>query len=257
MNTQLHEYTRNQQSSLANYVRTGTLNNVEGLTENRVHYYRKLVHNVLNDSLQSAFPITYDLLEEDEWYDLVEKFFRYHDCQSNEIWKMPYEFYQFTISNENNLIMKYPHLNDLLLLEWTEIEVYMMENKPPHKFNIEGDLLNDVLVLNPEFNIIKLKYPVHIKGSREINKDDLGNYFVLIYREPKTFRVQFVNLSVYFAWLIARLLEESKPLIDIYEAAEETFRVDKSILEKNSYQFITDMINNKFILGFKNDNNSK
>ncbi|MEW6194176.1 MAG: putative DNA-binding domain-containing protein [Bacteroidota bacterium] len=257
MNTQLHEYTRTQQSSLANYVRTGVLNNVEGLTENRVHYYRKLVYNVLNDSLQSAFPITYDLLDEDEWNDLVEKFFCNHNCQSNEIWKMPYEFCRFTKKYGDELALKYPHLNDLLLFEWTEIEVYMMEDKIPPQFAVEGNLLNDVLVLNPEFNIIKLQYPVHLKGSKEIKKDDQGNYFVLIYREPKTFKVQFVNLSVYYAWLIARLLEGSKPLIDIYESAEETFQVDKSTLKKNSYQFITDMINNKFILGFKNDSNSK
>lgn len=257
MNTQLHEYTRTQQRQLANYVRTGILNKVEGLTENRVHYYRKLVYNVLNDSLQSAFPITYDLLEEDEWKDLVEKFFSSHNCQSNEIWKMPYEFYQFTINRESSLTLKYPHLNDLLLFEWTEIEVYMMEDKAVPQYTSVGNLLNDVLVLNPEFNIIKLKYPVHIKGSKEINQNDLGNYFILVYREPKTFKVKFVNLSIYYDWLIAQLLEGSKPLIDIYEAAEETFKVDKSTLKRNSYQFITDMANNKFILGFKNDNNSK
>lgn len=255
MNTQLHEYTRTQQRQLANYIRTGILNKLEGLTENRVHYYRKLVYNVLNDSLQSAFPITYDLLEEDEWKDLVEKFFSSHDCQSNEIWKMPYEFYQFIVSSKSKLITKYPHLHDLLLLEWTEIEIYMMEDVEPPKIRTVGNFYKSFFVTNPEHKILELEYPVHLKTSKEIGTSDKGNYFVLIYRQPDTFKVRFINLSVYYAWLIENLATQSQTLNDIYDAAEGIFDVDKKTLDQNTYQFIIEMINNKFILGFRNDNN--
>jgi len=54
-----------------------------------------------------------------------------------------------------------PHFIDLLILEWAEIEVFMMPN---HKveFSLLVNWKENVLVLNPYLQIFHLEYPVHL-----------------------------------------------------------------------------------------------
>ena len=251
MNVQLHKFTRTQQSGFASYVRTGIIPHLEGLTNNRVHHYRRLVFNVVNDSLQSAFPITYDLLEENEWEELVDNFFGTHACQSYQIWKMPFEFYEYVLNSKTKLEKKYPHLLDLLLFEWSEIEVYMMEDAELSHYNKRGDLLKDVILFNAEHKLLKLGYPVHLKNANEISRSDNGEYYVLLFREPETFKVRFVDLSVYFAWLIEEVKKKSQPLESILDEAEKIFPADKKTLLEKTIPFLNEMFERKFLVGFK------
>ena len=126
MNELLYKETIIQQSRLAMYCRTGDLLPIKGLTDNRVQTYRRLVYNVIDDTLQSAFPLTYDLLTTEEWDEIVNLFFSNHACQSTSVWKMPFEFYQFIENSAGELKEKYKFLAELLLFEWTEIEIYMI-----------------------------------------------------------------------------------------------------------------------------------
>ncbi len=125
----LSNYTETQQNNFASYCKTNILKPIDGLTDNRIHHYRRLIYGVIDDSLRSAFPLTEDLLTEYEWKYFVDDFVAKHKSQSPQIWQMPYEFYQFIDKNYYEVKTKYPHLIDLLLFEWKEIELYMMEDK--------------------------------------------------------------------------------------------------------------------------------
>ncbi|MBI5730840.1 MAG: putative DNA-binding domain-containing protein [Ignavibacteriales bacterium] len=205
MNTHLHNYTYTQQSRLAGYCRTGELNSIDGLTENRVHHYRELVYNVVDDTLQSAFPLTFSLLSEDQWNEIVHVFFSTHECQSNSVWKMPYEFYLFVEQNDLDIKKKYNFIEELLLFEWTEIEIYMMPDVQYPVFKSYGGWLGEVIAINPEHKILQFNYPVHLKNPISITDDNRSEYYVLIFREKESGKVQFMNLSVYFAWLIEKI----------------------------------------------------
>ena len=117
------------QSSLASYCRGGHSREIKGINQNNVKQYRRLVYNVVDDMLQSAFPITYDFVDEDEWNYLVNDFFSSHSCQSPQAWYMPKEFYGYLEKAENPIAKKYPFLLELLWFEWLEVELFMMANK--------------------------------------------------------------------------------------------------------------------------------
>lgn len=251
MNTHLLNDTYTQQSRFANYCRTGELEPLKGLTENRVHHYRRLVYNVVDDTLQSAFPLTHDLLSSEEWDSTVDKFFSSHSCQSYSIWKMPFEFYQFIEKNNVPLKEKYPFIEELLLFEWIEIEVYMMEDKVFPEAKNAGDWRNDVIAINPEFRLLQLSYPVHLKNPNEILEEERGEYYLLVFRERETGKVQFMNLSFYFAWLIEKISDEQKPLNEILNDAEAIFGLNTQTLLENTLPLLEELKNKQFILGFK------
>ena len=251
MNNLLYKDTYNQQSNLAHYCRTGELLPIKGLTDNRVYHYRRLVYNVIDDTLQSAFPLTFDLLSGEEWNGLVNTFFSSHECKSNSIWQMPFEFYQFVEQSELELKSKYVFLEELLLFEWTEIEVYMMEDKTFPAVRINGNWLDDLISFNPELKLLQLNYHVHFKNPNEIAEEDNREYYVLIFREPGTGKVQFINLSFFFAWLIEKLNGSDETLNDLLTDAEKIFGIEKEILLNNTLPFLEDLKQKQFILGFK------
>lgn len=251
MNTHLHNYTHTQQNRLASYCRTGELNHVDGLTENRVHYYRELVYNVVDDTLQSAFPLAFNLLSEDEWNEIVHVFFSTHKCQSNSVWKMPYEFYLFVEENDLDIKKKYIFIEELLLFEWTEIEIYMMPDVQYPEFKSNGGWLGGVIAINPEHKILQFNYPVHLKNPNSITEDDRSEYYVLIFREKESGKVQFMNLSIYFAWLVEKIEIEKKPLVKILIEAESIFGIEVKTLFENTIPLLEELNSKQFILGFR------
>lgn len=249
----LREETYQQQSNLSHYCRTGEQLPLIGVNEKRIHHYPRLVFNVINDTLRSAFPLTLDLFSDEEWETTTRRFFASHRCSSYAVWKMPYEFYQYVILEENELNNKFPFLADLLFFEWTEIEIHMMEDKIFPKVFSKGDFENDVIELNPEHKILQMKYPVHLKNPNEITDADKGEFYVLIFRQPETGKVQFVDISFFFFWLIQKFMHEQTSLTLLLDEAEKTFGVEKSSLLANTVPFLMELHENNFILGFRNE----
>ncbi|RJQ60676.1 MAG: hypothetical protein C4517_09985 [Stygiobacter sp.] len=251
MKNYLLEDTAVQQSRLANYCRTGVLEPIKGLTENRVSNYRRLVYNVIDDTLQTAFPLTHNLLSEEEWDETINQFFGNHACQSTSVWKMPYEFYQYIEGSDTNLKKIYPFLTELLLLEWMEIELYMMEDMRFPEAQISGDFESSVIIFNPEFKLMKLSYPVHQKNPNEIGDEDKGEYFLLMFRDKLSGAIQFVNLSLFFAWLIERIAASQGSLNNILTEGTDLFGLDYPTLLNNSIPFLSELKTKSFIIGFR------
>jgi hypothetical protein len=234
------------QSSLANYCRTGEYTPIPGVKEKNVGRYRQLISNVVNGSLQSAYPLTFSLLAKEEWHDLVHDFFSSHRCQSPMVWQMPKELYKFVVEEKYHLLNKYPFLSELLLFEWKEVEVYMMEDVEPYPYT-EKKLNEGNLVLNPEIQVLSLEYPVHLKNAKEISANDKGHYFVSLHRDPDTGRVLFTNIQYPHVEVIEKLASEPvnfEKLLEIFlqYASEEQAR---TMLE----HFIDAALQSKLILG--------
>ena len=203
---QLQKDTYRQQSDLAKYCRTNILDDTLKVRQDRVHHYRRLVYNVVDDSLISAYPLLNNLLSETEWASLVNDFFATHSCQSTQVWKMPGEFYNYIKSTDLSLKSDYPHLTDLIYFEWIEVEMFMMEDIEYPLFKTEGDWENDQIAVNPEHKILRLNFPVHFKNSKSITKEDKGEYFLLVYREKETGKVQFTDISAMYGLIIENIV---------------------------------------------------
>ncbi len=249
----LNQYTEAQQNNFASFCKTNIPQPIDGLTENRIHHYRRLIRGVIDDSLRSAYPITENLLEANEWKHLVDDFVAKHKSQSPQIWQMPYEFYEFIDENRFEVKIKYPYLMDLLLFEWKEIELYMMEDKNDDIKDLSLSIYNHSrIVINREYEILHLSFPVHLKSPNSISMADKGIYYVLMFRAND--KVQFFDLSPFFVWLIYEIEKNNFTVEQLIKKSEEANKnISCKMIKENLLKFIYTMHSKGFILGFENE----
>ncbi|MDZ7742246.1 MAG: DNA-binding domain-containing protein [Bacteroidota bacterium] len=191
------------QSALASYCRNGDNPALPGIKEGRLKHYRRLVYNNVNASLRSAYPLACNFLKEETWEEVVNDYFMNYACQSPQIWQMPYEFYQYLTEKEHKLLKDYEFLAELLLMEWLEVELFMMEDIEC-EYSPEQNTEDDRLVLNPEHRLLALKYPVHLKKASSVKASDKGNFYLLMHRMPTVGSVVFTDVSVFFCRDVAK-----------------------------------------------------
>lgn len=234
--------TRAIQAKMVGFCRDGKEPEIQGVTPDRLHHYRRLVFNVIKDALSSTYPLTVNLLTEKEWGSLCHDFFEQHACQDPQVWKMPFELISYTENHKPELCKKYPFLLELLLFEWKEVEYYMMEDLPFPKAS-GSDPWEDTWTLNPEAEIMTLEYPLHTKNARFVSLTDKGQYFCLIFRQPKTYKVKFMNLSPFFAWMLASMMAEPASLNDLFPVIRSQFGIeDEELLKSNVRPFYEKLV---------------
>ncbi len=246
----LQTNTYKQQSDLAKYCRTNSYTKTLLVRTDRVHHYRRLVYNIIDDSLLAAFPLLYNLLTSEQWNNLVNDFFATHSCQSTQVWKMPGEFYDFVKSNDLQLKTIYPHLVDLAYFEWIEVEMFMMEDMEYPLFKTDGDWVKDKIAVNPEFRLLQLNYPVHIKNSQFITVAEKGQYFLLVFREKESGKVQFMDISAMYALIIENIIKG----LTFYEILKELkgyLKFDNTdLMLKQLIPFFNMLKKKGFLIGF-------
>ena len=246
----LHKETEQIQNLLGDYCRNGIERDIPGLTPGRVHHYRRLVYNVVKGTMDTAFPITLAALGEEQWEELVQDFFTNDFPQTPQIWKLPFEFYRFHATRETGQRIRQPYLEDLLYFEWIEIEVHTMPDRPYPQVSPHGNIFMDRLVLNPEFEIVRLDYPVHLHAAEKASEMK-GDYFVLIFRTPDSGKVQFLNLSGINTYILTRMVEEVVPLNQLKGDIAQASGIESGkYLDDALEKFIGDLMEKQLILGF-------
>lgn len=245
----LKQKTYTQQSLLAEYTRNGNENiipKLNNIKEKGIRYYRHLIFNIIWDGISNAYPICTNFLGEEKMKELTNDFFTNHKCQTPQVWAMPKEFKDYIIQNKKDICEQYPFIPDLLLFEWTEIEIFMMPDEPLPNFKEQGNILKDKLVLNPELQILALQFPVHFKHPKYIKENDKGEYFVAIHRHPETKEVIFTDLSLASVQIIQSLYEQNLNMQEIQSIFPSSSLKQKEQIK----QFIRKAMDSKLILGF-------
>lgn len=248
---QLLKSTQNRLANFAIFCRTGDLINCPELLPSNIQLYHKLVLNVIEDTLQNAYPITHQLLTQEEWDSLVKEFFATHACQSNQIWSMPKEFYEWLVRSNTPILEKYIFLDELLWFEWIELDMFMMDDQiiSHTKF---GDILFSKLILNPEHRLLSFKFPVHLKNCEDISVSDKANYFVLANRNSNG-DILFNEISAPVVRLIEYLEGGAFSIAELIEKFQNEFQLE--LTEKDQeimIHFFENAYKQELIIGFKN-----
>lgn len=208
----LKETTSLAQQKLANYTRTGDSTSLTEARLERIPQYRRLVYNVIKDILGQAFPITKKILGNEDFFSLCNDFFKEHNCKNTQVWKMPKELIDYV--NDENSAYKLAHtfLPELLLFEWLEIEIHTMSNiELPKLYKIAS--ITQPYFVNPYHKLIVLQHPIHNKPFKQWNTN-LGQYPILIYRNLRTHKVHFEELSIFGYLFLSELQSNSTRLFE-------------------------------------------
>lgn len=241
---------RRLQQRFTQHLRTGVRTTIPGVAPDRLAHYRHAIFHMVKDTMESAYPVTCANIPARKWDRMVRNFFAHHACTSNQVWKLPLEFYTYAVENNWDEVYDIPYLSDLLAFEWAEIEVFNMEDIAPAAFTAAGSWLETPLVLNPEYRLLSFKYPVHREAKRARLLKEQGAWFVLLHREPVSGHVQFTGLSPWLAF-VTEQLAVGITVKDILEYAPQLGITVTDTLENDTIAFLTDMQRQQFVLGFQ------
>lgn len=237
------------QTDLGLYCRTG-LNQPKTSIQEHTFHYRRLVYNVIKDTLKNAFPLTRKLIGKERWKKSVAHFFENHKCQTPQVWMLPKEFCDYYTENSFPFKKEFPFIKELLQYEWLEIEVFMMEDVPIEKYKSESSCFTDILIPNPEIKILPLQYPIHIKKIKQITEEDKSQYFVTIHRDYNTKQVKFNDLSYPFVEMLIQINEEDTTINDLKNIFSK-YEKEGSKIEIAINAFLAFAFQNNLLLGFK------
>jgi hypothetical protein len=248
----LNKETKHIQGQLANYCRNEDSNDLPEIRPDRLLHYRRLIYNIINDAIESAYPITRSIVSDENWKYMIDCYVTEHPCSNPQLFKMPGEFIDFAQSKAFAETIKLPYLYDLLNFEWIEVEVHSMPDVPEQIFSLEGDFIRETLVFTPYFELLQLEYPIHQLKTTDITKQK-GNYFMLVYREDNG-TVQYLELNLLTHHLVksmhqhgASLLEVLNPELEGLESAVQDKLIDQSqyfIFQLKSKGIIKGVANN-------------
>ena len=248
---QLLETTRQHQSNLALYCRSGKLTEIPGINKDNIIQYRRLVYNVVDDMLQNAYPLTYQTLTVKEWNNVVKDFFTNHPCQSPQVWYMPKEFYEYLVETKHPLLKTYLFLKELLEFEWMEVELFMMEDKPVI-VNETGDILLNKMLLNPEHKLMHFNYPVHLKNPLDIRESQKGNYFVVAHRNQEG-EVIFTECNPGLIRMLEYLQENPLSIKDLIKNLKKEYALPLTVEDHQKLVlFFREAYQQNLIAGFEN-----
>ncbi|MGQ1784414.1 MULTISPECIES: HvfC/BufC N-terminal domain-containing protein [unclassified Saccharicrinis] len=237
------------QHKLSEYCRTGRYVKINGVNKERASHYRRLVLGNVKNTLERAYPITLEWLNEDEWLKLVDEFFEKHDCQTPKIWELPEEFMDFVVQANYAHKFNKPALNDLLLIEWVEIEVHTAMEKVTLAYQKDVNLLFDKIVLTPEYSLLKLEYPVHALNADEAASKK-GEWFIFVFRNRETDSVQFLNISPLHVFVIEKLYEQPQSMESLLPLISSVFGLtDFEPLKVHLQSFLSDLHKKGALLG--------
>jgi hypothetical protein len=204
-----------QQRALANYCRTGDL--PEGLLvkPDQVHHYRRLVFQIVEDALQSAYPIARQWLEQHrEWDGLVQRYWHHCRAPHHQVWKLPQGLISHVAEHESHLLTQMPYLPDLLQFEWDDLELFMRQQSNT----------------TPVHTLRRFHYPVHRIPPKELAQTQPNQWFVLGIRHPRSHLVHFFELQPLHAAL-AELQGQGLGFTESSQHISQHFQLDLAIVE--------------------------
>ena len=243
----LKQETKDIQENLADFCRTNEKRELTGVREDRLHHYRRLIYNIIDDAIASAYPIARKQFDDVQWEEMMNEFIIEHPCANNQLFRMPGEFIEFALSKEYAKKYAIPFLIDLLLFEWAEVEVHTMPDISFPALETKVHLTNDVLYLNPYIKLLNLNYPIHLLKQQDVLKEE--NCYMLVYREENG-TVQYMQLSTILFSIISAITEHKLSIIDLLHGELESLNEQQrtEILEGISNSF-EDLQNKGVVLG--------
>lgn len=245
------------QSRFADACRTGDCATLPGVSPERQRLYGELVASNLRNTLERAFPILKSDLTPEEWLALTQDFIVTQAIKDPELWKLAGQFNQYLKISAWPERLNRPYLLDLADFEWIEIEVDMMPDvdHPPHRS--DGHLLNNLLVMNREYRVLYLHYPVFRAPPSQL-RELAGDYCLLVYRHPQTLQVEFLELdsvSAYILQLLNTFNVTGREALEAFTAPAEAEA--RAALFQAGYDFIKFLHREGLILGFQFPNDFK
>lgn len=203
---------KNLQSQFTTYCKTGSWDESQCPMPTNIERYRAMVRHNFNNTLAKAYPIAQKAMGKEHWLAFVDAFLATYTRPEAHFLEFPKAALDFEIAQQWGMRQGLPWLSDLLLFEWTQIELFHKpDSENPIVTGFSGDLSIPVR-LQEDWELLTFTYPVYRKDWAELS----GQYFLLLYRDARDFEVYNLELNPLLAAFWCALVESPTfPVLDI------------------------------------------
>jgi len=179
-----------------------------GVDPRRLRVYEELLFNNLDGFLRACYPVTRDMLGEQEWQGTVRSFLAEHRCRAPLFRDIPEEFLGWMEGRAAALFPERPFLHEFMHYEWLEMIVSICPDEDAGKApDPDGDLLFAVPILENSARLACYQYPVHrINPDFQPREADGQQYCFLVFRDGNDV-VRFIALNPVAARMVEILAE--------------------------------------------------
>lgn len=147
----------------------------------RLHIYRDLIYNNIENFIANVFPVTRSILGDDAWHGLVRGFIQDHYCQTPYFLQISDEFVHYLLQ-ERGLREDDPvYLLELVHYEWIELALDVSTEIIPAAGALPDDLENSRPQISPLAVCLAYQYPVQ-KISATFPDWPAEPTYLLVYR---------------------------------------------------------------------------
>lgn len=182
----------------------------------RFETYRKHISVGLLGGIEDAFPVLRSLVSEAEWNGLLNDFYLKRLTRSPIARRVFREFsYYLQKRYRGPLLKRLPYLRELADYENVDLRLFYDVDRPVPALDVKDVgsvtdptlLLGLVPVLNPHHVLHVYRWPVH-RICREFSSPKQvkpGRYALLVYRDPETLQVRFLEANPLVAEFVGRM----------------------------------------------------
>ncbi len=153
---------KEKQREFVRYIREPSVNPPPpDVKPERMAMYRELIFNNIDGFLANNFPVIRRLLNDAEWFELVQDFFAKHTCKTPHFSEIAEEFLDY-LENERNNLDDYPFLLELAHYEWVEMVLSISTDMIDYCKQDTGNLETGRIKLSPLAWPLVYRFPVHL-----------------------------------------------------------------------------------------------
>ena len=211
--------------------------------------YVDLLYNKFNDSLTTCFPVTYAILGETAWQELLNDFIAGHRCLSPYYRQIPDEFVQY-LQNERQVTDDLPFLAELAHFEWIELALSIAEAEPVvTEILSDAQLMEAVLVFTPVIKLLHYVWPVQqINRAYQPDEPPSVATHILGFRDAAD-HVQFIALNPATASLVLQLQNQYTAKQALQELGKDFTPAELSNLMLFGKDILADLYRQGAIIG--------
>lgn len=180
--------------------------------------YRDLVYKNINQCIADTFPITKNIISDNDWHIMIREFICSHHLQTPYFLEICQEFLVYLMHTRKPLLTDHPFMRELAHFEWIQLAIDIADINFPESQNNVTPTENSLWKVSPLVVGLTYSYPVHIIDECYLpTKSSAYPTHLLIYRNRND-DVQIVATD-HLSLVIVQLLQahESINLKQIYQ----------------------------------------
>lgn len=246
-----------KQSEFVAYIRDPVNNpRPNDVKRERIAAYRELFFNNVEGFLCSSFPVLETILNDKQWSELSQDFFKNHACTTPYFSEIAEEFLDF-LHNQRQNDLDYPFLLELAHYEWVEMALSIA--KESVIINTEEcvtDLLTQTIALSTLAWPLVYQFPVQQISANFLPKVAPAQpTYLLVYRNSVD-DVNFIQISP-ITFRLLQIVQENETMLCqlcLIQIAEESGHPDPEKIITSGLHIIEDLAQKNIItVGSQNE----